>query len=654
MIDRIMVGLSIRSVAAACAMMTAAVCVADTAEVDNPLDNSLIYTLGLRGDLNGNCNLDADEITNGMDPSSSGTITISSVPNDGDTVFPKFSWMNVTWQTGAEAAMKWPHSGIALYSPQPVKVDKDGQIYYCSTRVQHPVAVTPGTTQTLFIRFKWQGRIAAETNNNQMKEQYPAAAAQTLVSFGWDYNSAKGWSIALRNDPRETDGNGTLTVYVGKEQCDRQTLSPIANKVGFPIVPGNWYDMIFTIKAAGDSSSDISLYLFDTTGDSPAITQCHITVPNALAFASGDVNVDFFGQADGTKWDLYSSSNKNISKCFRGIVRDVMIWNRELSDLERRQVVAGYYGAKWRIGAKNGSAAEFGVDGENSADKPAANYNPDTMPWLKMRGALTAANPTLTISGQWTAQDRATALPRILSITPIFTDVGSDPCPVEVRVNDALAATGNLSEPAGRNLYIPDSFWQPDANGNVTVAITRTGALTGTVAIDAIELGGSWQVAYRNDGMGDMMKGFLNPCFYFAGDPVASNMNRTVRYDHDVLDFRVHLPEWLAKRHSFTFESKIVNCGTDDKERYDITKQALGLLVNGELLWSTNSATSADNKNPPLVIDVPNEMLVPGINVFCWTNLTQDVNLRDNAWMCFDYQCLRAGKVRKGTCITIR
>ena len=641
--------LPIRSLTTACAMM-AAVCAANVAEVDNPLDNSLIYTLGLRGDLNGNGNLDADEITNGMDPSSSGTISISSVPNDGDTVFPKFSWTNVTWQTGAEAAMKWPHSGIALYSPQPVKVDGEGKLYYCSTRVQHPVAVTPGTAQTLFIRFKWEGKIAAESVNNQMQEQHPNATPQTLVSFGWDYNTAKGWSIAVRNDHDETDG--TLAVYVGKELADRQTLLPTANKKGTPIVPGNWYDMIFTIKASGDSASDIAVYLFDTTGDSPAITQCHITVPNALAFAPGDVNVDFFGQADGTKWDLFSSSNKNISKCFRGIVRDVMIWNRELSDLERRQVVAGYYGAKWRIGAKNGSAAEFGVDGEDSADKPAASYNPDTMPWLKMRGALTAATPTLTISGQWTAQDRATALPRILSVTPIFKDIGSDPCPVEVRVNGALAATGNLSEPSGRNLYIPDSFWQPDGDGNVTVAITRTGARTGSVAIDALELGGSWQVAYRNDNMGDMMKGFLNPCFYFAGDPVASNMNRTVR-SNDVVDLRVHLPEWLAKRHSFKFESKIVGCSAQNAG-YDITKQALGLLVNGELLWSTNSATSADNKNPPLVIDVPNEMLVPGINVFCWTNLTEDVDLYKNAWMCFDYQCLRAGKARKGTYITIR
>ena len=152
--------------------------------------------------------------------------------------------------------------------------------------------------------------------------------------------------------------------------------------------------------------------------------------------------------------------------------------------------------------------------------------------------------------------------------------------------------------------------------------------------------------------MGDMMKGFLNPCFYFAGDPVASNMNRTVR-SNDVVDLRVHLPEWLAKRHSFKFESKIVGCSAQNAG-YDITKQALGLLVNGELLWSTNSATSADNKNPPLVIDVPNEMLVPGINVFCWTNLTEDVDLYKNAWMCFDYQCLRAGKARKGTYITIR
>ena len=617
-------------------VVLAALCEA-AVECENPLDESLIYTLGLRGDLNGNGNLDADEITNGMDPSSSGTVTMSFVPNDGDTTFPRFSWTNVTWQTGGEAAMKWPHAGIALYSPQPVKVDGDGQLYYCSTRVRHPVAVTPGAQQTVFIRFKWQGKIAAETNNNQMHTQYSWASPQTLVSLGWSYSSRTGWSIAVQNTPNTA--NGMITIYVGDKSYTFNST----------IVPEVWYDMIVTVKAVDDSTSEIVQYLFTTTGNAPYVGRRSSTVACALAFATGSsVYVDYFGQADGKAWVLYNNSGRNSAKCFRGIVRDVMIWNRELTELERRQVVAGYYGAKWRIGAANGSAAEFGVDG--GADEPVASYNPDTMPWLKMRGALTAANPTLTVSGQWTAQDRATALPRILSITPIFTDVGSDPCPVEVRVNGTLTATGNLIEPVGRNLYIPDSFWQPDGSGNVTVAITRIGALTGTVAIDALELGGSWQVGYRDNNIADMTKGYLETCCYFAGDPVASNMNRTVRYDHDVVDFRVHLPQWLATRHSFKFESRITGCSAN--EGYDLTQQAVGLLVNGELLWRTNSVTRA--ANPALVFDVPNEMLVPGINVFCWTNLTEDAELRDNAWMCFDYQCLRAGKRMRGMCMAIR
>ena len=49
-------------IAAVYSMMTMAICVANAVEVNNPLDDSLIYTLGLRGDLNGNGNLDANYI----------------------------------------------------------------------------------------------------------------------------------------------------------------------------------------------------------------------------------------------------------------------------------------------------------------------------------------------------------------------------------------------------------------------------------------------------------------------------------------------------------------------------------------------------------------------------------------------------------------
>jgi len=138
--------------------------------------------------------------------------------------------------------------------------------------------------------------------------------------------------------------------------------------------------------------------------------------------------------------------------------------------------------------------------------------------------------------------------------------------------------------------------------------------------------------------------------YAFAGDPVASNMNRTARHTQ-VVDLRVHLPEWLAERHSFKYESKITGCNAND-DGYDVTAQTVGLFVNGQQLWSTNRVTKTSN--PSLVFDVPNEMLVPGINVFRWTNMTETASIRENAWVCFDYQCLRAGKLRRGTCITVR
>ena len=58
--------------------------------------------------------------------------------------------------------------------------------------------------------------------------------------------------------------------------------------------------------------------------------------------------------------------------------------------------------------------------------------------------------------------------------------------------------------------------------------------------------------------------------------------------------------------------------------------------------------------NPALVFSVPNEMLVPGLNIFSWTNMTEDADIRANVWTCFDYQCLRVGKMLRGTYITVR
>ena len=628
------------------AMVLAAFCVCAVAvERENPLDDSLIYSLGLRGDLNGNGAIDSDELTNGMDPATSQSVTVTGGPHGAEPLlYDPFSWITASWQTGGEAAMKWPHSGDAIYCPQPTKIDDDGDLCYWAMRIRHNVSITPGTTQTMFIRFKWDGCNAMELEVEPGKTkgrmaEYISSIAQTVCSFGWDYGNNKGWSLAFSVNP---DKNlAATTFYCGNKS------SSIGNT---NLAPGKWQDMFITfeqIESNGAPAVKVTRYMFNPSGTSPTESEGSTTVQNTLAFNSGVVGVQYGGQSSGASWIKLKNSVNNVAKSWRGTIREMKVWNRALSDLERRQVVAGYYGAKWRMGAVNGSAAEFGADGGD--DEPAANYDPDTMPWLKMRGALTAANPSLTVCGAWTKQDRATALPRILSVTPLFDGTGDDPCPVEVRVNGALAASGNLKDHAGCNLFIPDSFWQPDGDGKVTVTLTRTGALTGTVLIDALELGGSWQVGYRDNNISDMAKNNLAHDCYFAGDPVASNINRTAR-NAQVVDFRVHLPKWLAERHSFKYESRITGCNAN--EGYDVTEQTVGLFVNGQQLWSTNRVTKTSN--PSLVFDVPSEMLVPGINVFRWTNMTETAGIRENAWVCFDYQCLRVGKMRRGTYITLR
>ena len=621
----------------------AAFCVCAVAvERENPLDDSLIYSLGLRGDLNGDGKLDADEITNGMDPSTSQAVIVDSGPYGTEPLlYDPFSWITASWQTGGEAAMKWPHSGDAIRCPQPVKLDGDGDLCYWAMRIRHSVSVTPGTTQTVFLRFRWDGFTQLELENGRMAE-YIGSIAQTVCAFGWNYSNNTGWSLAFSVNP--TKNLASTIVYCGNKSSTIGSTN---------LNPGRWQDMFFTIESIevdGAPAVKVTRYMFNPSGTAPSESAGPTTISNTLTFGSGNVLVEYGGQSSGSGWVKLKNSVNNVAKSWRGTIREVKVWNRALSDLERRQVVAGYYGAKWRIGAANGSAAEFGVDG--GTDAPAASYDPETMPWLKMRGALTAANPSLTVCGAWTDQDQATALPRVLSVTTIFDGTGDDPCPVEVRVNGTLAASGNLKEEAGRNLLIPDSFWQPDGNGKVTVTLTRTGSLTGTVLIDALELGGSWQVGYRDNNTSDMSKNHLAHDCYFAGDPVASNMNRTARtiQPAQMVDFRVHIPEWLAERHSFKYESKITGCNANTG--YDVTAQTVGLLVNGRQLWSTNSVTKTSN--PALVFDVPNEMLVPGINVFRWTNMTENADIRENAWVCFDYQCLRVGKMRRGTYITLR
>ena len=275
------------------------------------------------------------------------------------------------------------------------------------------------------------------------------------------------------------------------------------------------------------------------------------------------------------------------------------------------------------------------------------------MPWHKMRRELTAANPSLTLKGVWSAQDaQLPVLPRVLSVKPIFTGI-SGAAMVRVDVNDTAVGTFDLKTTLGRNIYIPFPFWDIEEGENVTVALTRVGNTEGSIAIDSIELGGSWQTGIR-DGKGSEFAGteWEYNC-HFAGNDATPNVVKTIYASKSetwstYFDFKVHVPAETALRCPFVFESALSSVNGVEGSFYN--KQKLGVYVNGELKLTMDNL----KQGMPIRVEIAPGELKGGLNAIRLRNLSEFADVVKTCWLQFDYYSLTCKRPVLGTMVVVR
>lgn len=396
-----------------------------------------------------------------------------------------------------------------------------------------PGAAPNSLVQTYYLRFRWDGVAPAKTGEN-------SAPAYILQSGQSSNGNNQNNGVAISLDKITVSGSTTNAVLACRIGASGTSRYP--QMTDTTISAGKWVDAFVTFEANADNTGFTTTYTVCTpspTGTNfnpPQLKKQTVANNGGLSFDSSNLSLGLYHD---------SANTRATTRCFRGLIADFMIWERALTDKEKIEIMAGQHGSKWTIGAANGSADEF------TDDNPAEVFEPLSMEWKRMRKTLDASHPTLTLKSPLAAYETGKAM--ILHVDPLMTGTGAS-VPVSVSVNGTDVGSFDLAET--HNFIIAKQKWQRE-NGNVTVALTRTDT-TGSVAIDAITLSGSWQITPDN-GLADGMLGQQYASSHsFAGDANVKHfpMSMSVGASHTNYTFGVWVPAGMAEKVGWRFRTK--------------------------------------------------------------------------------------------------
>ena len=285
------------------------------------------------------------------------------------------------------------------------------------------------------------------------------------------------------------------------------------------------------------------------------------------------------------------------------------------------------------MGVENGSADEFGGTWYGRRADP---FDVATNKWQEMKKSLTAADRTLTLVAPIPAE--SDGLPRVLEIVPLFDGVGAS-CPVTVTANGAEVGTFDLMDASKRAIPLRRDPVRRDANGNLTIAITRPEGCAGTLSFDALSLAGSWQIGKIDGTSGDMTQQAQGvPSVVIAGDPDYKHAQRGLTTTYNTLKILFDVPKSSAGQCAYRYEAVIHSVKSGNTHPVHIE-------FNGETVWSSANVTKGNVR-----VEIPGENIKPGLNELKWV---YETTTADN-WMSFDYHRLKMLTPPIGTLMLIR
>ena len=482
-----------------------------------------------------------------------------------------------------------------------------------------------GAVSTFYVRFRWEGSVRPASEN----------WCTILMNgvYGKEGLSQKGQGSVLRLQAPGGTSKGYLDVYVpGKVATDQDTGTD------FYVEPNRWVDCFVSIypSLTNGELSNADIWFCQTPAFSggafgkPVLKHRHLGDSESLPKMTTAAEI-YSGIIMGSESSSELDKNSDIFKAFRGSIAAVKGWQRLLTEDEMWSVMLEQYGGTFNVGVENGSSDEFGAEGNVSA-----TFDPTADKWQTMKKSLTAADRTLTLEVPLTAENAH--LPRVLEIVPLFDNVG-EACPVMVAANGATVGTFDLMDVDKRAIPLRAGKVLRDANGKLTITITRPECCSGTLSFDAISLGGSWQVGIDNGtsaDMGDEAKG--TACVYVMGDVVYTNAQRALVANYKTLSLLFDVPKTSAGKFDYHYQCELSNIKR--------TATPAHIELNGTTIWSSDTLAVGQI----IKIEIPAGNLKPGLNELKWS---MDASETDS-FISFDYHKMKMIPPKIGTMLSIR
>ena len=350
---------------------------------------------------------------------------------------------------------------------------------------------------------------------------------QNSFSYGSSLTTMGGYQLGIASVGSSTVNFYPL-FYGGRVSATISSLTLTTNV---------WYDIAYTISVQTNGLDRLTVTLADAAH---GIRQWTGTMATSQALKTG-TTLMVNGENDFRGWTVYRNAaggipNVNALKIFTGAINQIAIWKRALS-LNEIGEAFGYPHAAFGVGAKDGTAGEFATASEGSYDYTIS----DT--WHDMAGTLDATHRTLTLRftppPHWNGMDQGFHL--------LVGDVTGSDMKVSLAVNNARF--GSQAVETGSDLCWVVKGGAVRSGQNVAT-LTLSG--TGSVAIDKIEMLGSWSLVSGDNGYFSH-EGGLQGKDYYIGDRNLTHVTRAVTSSQPRNRIHFYLPPYLAGNFPFEF-----------------------------------------------------------------------------------------------------
>ena len=313
----------------------------------------------------------------------------------------------------------------------------------------------------------------------------PLSKGGWMMNFGYTKNNiatGQGWLLGLVWDKNAQAFrlNSHAPGSSGKSWGDANIPTNTWIDIGV-VVTGNVVRAYRAYTGRGSPSSGTTAGLDAFTAHSATFKDSAGVAPNLTMLRE---NIRFGGQAfNSTAKDYSSVTDDNLKKYFAGSVRRMAFWNRALTEEEVREAFGRPRPDIVSIGAANGNADEFASDAAATATVDAFGT------WRDFSASLRAGD-TRNVTFPLSANE--SDLPQLLRIKTL---AGGGSGTLRVSVNGTTVASRPIVAGQPFVTILPARAFVTGAN---TLTLTRTDANGTAIAIDALAVGGSWQVG-KND-----------------------------------------------------------------------------------------------------------------------------------------------------------